>query len=198
MSFSIVIRRTHMYLALFLTPWILMYALAVFGVNHRGLFLGSEPPFVKFEKESEQSYEAAFSDDIEPRIVAEQILADLGLEGAYNVRYNKQKNTYNITRRDPVTPRRITYVPSENKVTVERQTFKTVNFLAGLHHRAGYRYDLFADDAWAFSVDLAVVAMVFWVLSGLWMWWELKVTHRWGLVSLLVGLGLFGFFILTI
>ena len=32
----------------------------------------------------------------------------------------------------------------------------------------------------AASVDLAITAMVFWVLSGLWMWWEMKATRGFG------------------
>ena len=187
-----------MYSALFLTPWILMYALAVLGVNHRDIFMSGERPFVRFETEKEQHYPAVFSEDVEPRMIAEQILADLGLEGTYIVRHNKQNGSYNIIRRDPVTPRRITYTPAEEKLVVERQLFRTVGFLAGLHHRTGYRQEQLMEDTWAFSVDAAIIGMIIWVLTGLWMWWELKVTRRWGLISLLVGSGLFGFFIFAI
>ena len=198
MSFNTVIRRIHLYLALFLTPWILMYAMAVFSGNHRGLFMKGEPPFVKFEKEKEQIYPAAFSENLEPRVIGEQILADLGLEGTYIVRHNKERGIYLILRRDPVTPRRITYIPAEEKLVVERQLFRTVNFLQGLHRRQGYRQKQLMDDTWAFSVDVVIISMIFWVLTGLWMWWGLKRTRRWGLVALLVGFGLFGFFIITI
>jgi hypothetical protein len=198
MSFKIVLSRTHMFLALFLTPWIIMYALAVFGGNHRDLFMKGGPPYVEFEKEMEKNYQAAFSEDVEPEMIAEQILTDLGMEGSYFVRQNKQKGIYIITRRDPVTPRRITYTPAEEKLVVERQIYSTVNFLQGLHHRLGYRHKQLSEDSWAFSVDLAILGMIFWVFSGLWIWWGLKGTRKWGLVSLLVGIGLFGFFIFTI
>ena len=187
-----------MYLALFLTPWILMYALAVFGVNHRDLFMSGERPFVRFETEKQEHYPAAFSEDVKPKMIAEQILADLDLEGSFGVRHNKQKGIYTIIRQDPITPRRITYTPAEEKLVVERQLFRTVNFPSGLHHRAGYRSKHLIVDAWAFSVDLAIIGMIFWALSGLWMWWELKVTRLWGLVSFLVGCGLFGFFLIAI
>ena len=36
--FSKVVRRTHMYLALFLFPWMLMYALSTLAMNHRAIF----------------------------------------------------------------------------------------------------------------------------------------------------------------
>jgi hypothetical protein len=198
MTFNIFIRRTHLYLALFLTPWILMYALAVFGGNHRALFVSEDTPHVKLEKEKEQNYQAAFTEDVDPRLVGELILADLGLEGTYIVRHNKQRGIYLILRRDPINPRRITYIPAEEKIIVERQLLNPVNFLQGLHHRNSYRQENLMDDSWAISVDLAIIGMIFWVLSGLWMWWGLKLTRRWGLVALLAGFGLFGFFLIAI
>ena len=187
-----------MYLALFLTPWILMYALAVFGGNHQNLFRSDGPAYVRFEKEKEQAYQAVFSEDVNPGLVAEQILADLDLEGTYIVRKNQHNGTYLILRRDPVTPRRITYDPGGEKLIIERQIFGTMNFLQGLHHRQSYRHKNLMDDSWAFSVDLAIAGMIFWVLSGLWIWWGLKGTRKWGLVSLIIGAGLFVFFVLAI
>jgi len=47
-------------------------------------------------------------------------------------------------------------------------------------------------------VDLVIVAMVFWVFSGLWMWWELKATRTLGAVLMFAGAGLFAMFLFTI
>jgi hypothetical protein len=47
-------------------------------------------------------------------------------------------------------------------------------------------------------VDLVILAMVFWVISGLWMWWEMKVTRRLGLAALLAGCCVFGFYLATL
>ena len=41
MSISKVVRRTHMYLALFLFPWVLMYALSTLVMNHRAVFVSA-------------------------------------------------------------------------------------------------------------------------------------------------------------
>ena len=41
MMISKVVRRTHMYLALFLFPWVLMYALSTLVMNHRALFVSA-------------------------------------------------------------------------------------------------------------------------------------------------------------
>lgn len=137
MSFTTLVRRIHLYLALFLTPWILMYAIAVFSANHRGLFKNEDPWHVKFELEKEQQYPAAFSENVEPQMVGEQILADLGIEGTFTVRHNKEKGIYLIKRRDPITPKRISYIPAEEKLVVEQKYFTSMDVLQALHHRQG-------------------------------------------------------------
>ena len=40
-----------------------------------------------------------------------------------------------------------------------------------------------------------VAGVIFWALSGLWMWWELKVTRRLGALALAGGVALFAFFL---
>ena len=83
---SKLIRRTHMYLALFLTPWMIIYALSGLVLNHgqavRGLYGGNFP---QFEKIGEREYTAAFSADADPRMIGAQILDHLDLAGTFNV-----------------------------------------------------------------------------------------------------------------
>ena len=55
-----------MYLALFLTPWMVVYALSSFIFNHHAFFSGGKP-LAQFEKVAELPYEAVFSDGIESR-----------------------------------------------------------------------------------------------------------------------------------
>ena len=66
-----------------------------------------------------------------------------------------------------------------------------------MHRRRGFGGSFVADNAWAVSIDVVVVAMIFWVLSGLWMWWELKITRATGLAVALGGVALFVVLILT-
>ena len=63
--------------------------------------------------------------------------------------------------------------------------------LQRLHRRRGYKQAYALEDTWGFTVDVAVVTMVFWSLSGIWLAWELKTTRVWGTLSFVVGLGLF-------
>ena len=195
---SKLLRRTHLYLALFLTPWILMYAASTFVMNHRtwfrSLYGGPSPAPVM---EREQTYDAVFPEGAGPKQIAAQILAGLNLEGAFNAS-RRPDGTVVINRLDPVTPRRITYRPANHNLTIERTPWETRAYLERMHRRRGYQYGRPMEDAWAVSVDLFIAAVVFWVLSGVWMWWELKTTRRWGALAAAAGIALFAFFLVAI
>ena len=197
--FSKVIRRIHMYLSLFLTPWVLMYGLSTAAMNHRDflkdLYGGSAP---KYESISSLTYDGKFTDGVDSRLVAEQILDDLGMAGSHRVRGKLESGRIQIFRHDPVSPKRITFRPESGELVVEREIFLAPSFLERMHRRRGYGKGFLIDDSWAVSVDTVIFAMVFWVLSGLWMWWELKVTRKIGLACLAGGMGLFTFFLFTI
>jgi len=97
-----------------------------------------------------------------------------------------------------VAPRRLTYIPAEGKVVIEKQAFRGSAFLERMHRRRGFQSGYPLENAWAFSVDLVIVAMIFWVASGLWMWWEMKATRFWGAVFAAGGMAIFGLFLFTI
>ncbi|MFT5367795.1 MAG: hypothetical protein ACI8V2_002756 [Candidatus Latescibacterota bacterium] len=196
--FSKIIRRSHMYLALFLVPWVLMYALSTIVMNHRHFFqewYNHEP--VEWTLEREIPYTATFSTDAKRWMVAEQILSDLNMEGSHGARGGLD-NQITITRNNTVTPQRIIYNPKTQTLRIENQAFRTNAFLERMHRRRGYNQKYLTDDLWAITVDLFILATVLWVVSGLWMWWELKVTRKWGAVSIASGIALFTFFLFTI
>ncbi len=190
---SKLIRRTHMYLALFLGPWVLMYALSTFVMNHRILFRGEAPQPPKWEVISDGPYRGEFPAGADREQMAAQILAGLDMDGAHQA--NLREGTLTILRNEAIRPVRLTYTVSANRLLVERQTWENTAFLERMHRRRGYQHPYALDDTWAFSVDLFIAAMLFWLLSGLWMWWEMKATHKWGGVSLAAGAALFGLFL---
>jgi hypothetical protein len=182
---SRLLRRTHMYLALFLAPWMLGYALSTIVMGHAW----TAPQ--TFAVERELQYDANFQADLAPREQARQILVALDLDGAFSVQGPDPQGRLTINRQDLLTPRRIVYT-AEGHVTVEKGAFRTTTFLNRFHHRRGYDQPYAADKAMALSVDLVVVAMVFWGVSGLWMWWEMRVTRGWGAICALGGILVFG------
>lgn len=181
-----------MYLALFLTPWMIGYAVSTLLMNHEA----GRP--VVFEQEREQRYDVKFEPGTPPRVVAGQVLSDLHMEGTFGVAAPAPDGRLTITRQDIVAPRRVTLYPAEHRLTIERAKVDAVGYLYRFHRRRGYEPPFAADRAMAISVDLVIAAMVFWALSGLWMWWEMRATRLWGLACALLGMGLFAFFALTI
>jgi hypothetical protein len=189
-TLSLLLRRVHMYLALFLFPWMFMYAVSTLAMNHRRAFAA---PSV-FEKERELAYDGVLPENAPPRVVSEQLLQSVGLNGAHNV--SLKQGVYVINRTDLTTPRRLTYTPSDKKLVIERLPFRANALLERFHRRRGYATGYALDTAWAVSVDLAIAAMVFWALSGLWMWFEMRTaTRRLGLLALAGGVALFGFYL---
>jgi hypothetical protein len=180
-----------MYLALFLFPWMLMYALSTLVMNHRALFAGPPAPF---ERERELVYDGVLPENAPLRAMSVQLLASVGLDGAHNVTQRKD-GTVVINRNDLITPRRLTYTPADRRLVIERLPVRANAFLERFHRRRGYATGYRLDSAWAVTVDAAIVAMIFWGLSGLWMWWEMKVTRGLGLIALVGGAGLFLFYL---
>lgn len=59
-------------------------------------------------------------------------------------------------------------------------------FLTRLHLASGYPGSPDARWFWAVVVDVMGVVLVFWGVSGLFMWWQIKATRRWGILVVLL------------
>src|SRR5262249_43233473 len=189
------IRRVHMFAGLFLAPWMLMYALSTLVMTHRDYvssFYPSKNPAMVTERQLD--YSGSFPTNLTREQIGQQILQHIGLDGTYDVSGGRNGKPLVIHRRHALCTRRITFDASKNNLLVEREEFRALSFLERMHRRRGYNaYPL--ENTWGFTVDVAVVTMVFWSLSGLWLWWEIKATRRWGALSLAAGTGLFAIFL---
>jgi hypothetical protein len=170
----------------------LTYAVSTIAMNHR------MPRPTVFVQERDLTYPNSFEPETPPREIAQQILLDLDLEGAFGVQGPAADGRLTINRQGMLSPRRITFTPHDRRVLVERMDLETSGFLNRFHRRRGYQQPFAADKAMAVSVDAVIVAMVFWALSGLWMWWEMRTTRLWGIACVATGLGIFTLFVLTI
>jgi hypothetical protein len=181
-----------MYLALFLAPWMIGYALSTMAMQHR------MPRPTLFVIERQQDYANVFEPGTPPREIAQQILSDLDLEGAFGVQGPTPDGRITINRNGMLSPRRITFHQQDQRLVVERMQLETSGFLNRFHRRRGYQQPYVADVAMAVSVDAVIAAMVFWALSGLWMWWEMRATRLWGAACAVTGIGIFTIFVFTI
>ena len=189
---SRLVRRIHMFTGLFLGPWMVMYALSTLVMAHHeyvNSFYSSKSPVMV--KQRELDYSRSFPTNLTRDAIAQQILNDLGMDGAYSVSGGRDGRPLVIQRQHAMPQRRLTFDASTSKITIEREEFRTPTILERLHRRRGYKQPYALEDTWGFTVDVAVVTMVFWSLSGIWLAWELKTTRVWGALSFVVGLGLF-------
>jgi hypothetical protein len=62
----------------------------------------------------------------------------------------------------------------------------TRTFLLRLHLAHGFPGSVNARWFWAVAVDAMFISMVFWGLSGVFMFWQIKAVRRWGIAVLLV------------
>jgi hypothetical protein len=193
------VRRIHMFTGLFLGPWMLMYAASTWVMAHREFVLSFYPTKAPpLSMERELNYPRAFRTEATREEIARQIVADLGLEGRHSVSGGRNGQPLIITRQHAAIARRITYDPATRKIAVQREEFRAMVFLERMHRRRGYDQPYPWEDTWGFLVEVAVLAMVFWSLSGFWLWWELKPTRKWGTVALLAGPALFVLFLLML
>ena len=197
-----VLRRIHMYVALALGPWMLMYALSGIVMNHRPFFNGLYGGQMhKWEVERELTYPGQFSADATADEIARAILTELDLDGPHWLQNQSRDGRIvrmTIWRQNPVHPRQITYGPDDGKVVIHKQVFRTPTFLMGIHHRRGMHHEYVAANVWGGVVDLLIVAMLVWCVSGVWILAKIPEARRWGAIGLIVGVGVFAFFLCMI
>ena len=203
MKFNILNRRLHLYFALTLLPWVLIYGISAipFTRPHLADSLYNNDPSL-WVLRLEHPYNRDVPEGLsrgELGVVGAEILVDLGIEvrstfGVYTLR--KQRITTYV--RDFWNYTRITYDMDKQHIKIEDKRFRWNQFLSGLHQRGGFAQESVLNDLWAVVVDLVAIGFVLWVASGLYMWWHLKQTRRWGLVALLGGLLSFTIFIFAL
>jgi hypothetical protein len=197
MTFNHLNRRTHLYLALILMPWFLMYGVSSIPFSHQS-WLGDyyKDGVQNWKLRFDQTYERVVDDKEDLRASGRSILSDLGLEGAFGI--NRRNNRVTIYLFDFWSSVRVTYNLQKKWIKVEDKRFRWDHFITGLHARGGFQQDNALNDAWAVIVDLVCLSFVVWIASGIYMWWLLGHTRAWGWVALLSGVVTFIVFLLNL
>ena len=182
-NWNLLFRRTHLYLGLVLIPWMLIYALSTFALNHGEHFRAyraTEPLWLPLW-EKDYAFEAP-PDAAGLRAATQSLLADHGLSGAFFARHQGQR--LNINVQNFWHPLRVTYDFTTKKLRSEERRSTPLDVLIRLHERTGYGQGGPLNNLWAFFVDLFSVATLAWITTGLYLWWKLSATRRWGWLAL--------------
>lgn len=185
MKFNLLNRRAHLYLAMFLLPWFLMYGVTSLPFNHNGffraLFEDDSPAWsTVFDREYVRPVP---EDEAGLRQFGAAVLEEAGLEGSFGT-YRPDPRQIHIYWFTFWQSQRITYFVDEGRLLAEKRVFRWNEFLTSLHARGGYQQDSVLADAWAVVVDVISLGMIVWVASGLIMWWQLRRLRTWGAVAL--------------
>ena len=190
MTFNLINRRVHLYLSLCLLPWFFVYGLSSIPITHnlREWFDDGNPQWItRFDRE----YSLPVPKGVDLKRIGAQILKDAGLKGTFGI--NRRNGKLNINQVRFTSRTRLTYFIQEDRLLAEDRRFRWDQFLIGIHVRGGFHHDSFLYDAWAVVVDIVQIGILIWIASGIYMWWLLSQTRRWGFVAL--GSGLLSFFI---
>ncbi|MHC4179546.1 MAG: hypothetical protein ACYSWU_18700 [Planctomycetota bacterium] len=165
-------RSLHLYTGLFLIPWMMVYAASAFFLNHgphfRELFNITPPTWETLQKLD------FVPDDSFPQEQADQAKAILrlaDLEGPHRILPRAPAHQMIVFRICGTGNYRITWHRSQSLIIVEKQQpFSFFRLVHYLHFRGGYAQPYFALIAWAVVVDLVVLSILLWVVSGLYIW----------------------------
>ena len=185
LNWNLLFRRTHLYLGMALIPWMLIYALSTFVFNHRERFRGYRAADPQWFQIWEKEYALATPAGDSPaalRATTHRLLSDQGLSGAFGVR--RQGQRLNINVQNFWHPQRLTYDFMTKKLRAEEKRFAWIELLARLHERTGYGQGGALHNLWALVVDVYCVTTLVWIGTGLYLWWKLSETRRWGWAAL--------------
>ena len=192
-------RRAHLYLGLFLMPWLLMYGLSSFIVIHHTWFPTDRPG-------SELLLETAYSRPVnlqgannspELRAAAQGILKESNLEGAFWAD-KPNPDTLHIERfsfRESIS---LIYSAKDQTLKAERQSIRLSRLPQEMHFRGGYLQPGLGNTLWGLLVDIACVSILIWVASGLIMWWRLTRLRTWGAIAVCGGILSFALLVWTL
>jgi hypothetical protein len=202
MTFPHLNRRTHLYLGLFLLPWVLLYGVSSIPFSHSAWFEAQDKAkgLPNWKPLFERAYDTPVPEGDELREWGRQLLRETGLLQQFGDKVNfgvyrqgpDQVNIYVYTFSRSV---QVKYLPATRRLRAEEKRFRWDHFLTGMHAKGGFEQEGWVNDSWGVVVDLVSLSFLIWIASGLYMWWSLPSLRLWGWVALLAGGASFSLFL---
>jgi hypothetical protein len=190
-------RGLHLYTSMFLVPWMVVYAVSAFCINHSGWFVEKGQPAQKWESVRETAFtpDAGFPTDPEEQVAA--LLAAVDMEGPYRIMGVPDAIQLTILRISVPGHYRVTWQRTRNHVVIDRlkpaSLYSSVN---NLHFLIGYGQSSWLVWIWAVIVDAVTISTVIWVISGIYLWARRRRKRLLG--GLCLGAGCLLFLVLVI
>ncbi|MBI5383460.1 MAG: PepSY-associated TM helix domain-containing protein [Verrucomicrobia bacterium] len=190
-------RDLHLYVGLFLSPLVLVFAVSTVLLNHNWK---TEPR----RAAKTTAVPVQISGEIGSLDQAKRILAQLRVTGEINyVRHSANEQRLVIPVMKPGETTRVEVDLRAQTATAERQAEGLGAALIYLHkmpgpHLAKYRGNWIYNVFWAVFADATVWGMLFLTVTGLYLWWVLKAERAVGFVLLVAGVASFALLVIAL
>lgn len=186
------LRDLHLYLGLFISPFILLFAASVFYLNHGKLDQGTQPPPATYR---DLTIPDGF-DRVKGREAADRahaILRQIGVTGEIGfLRYvaNERHLIFPVSRAGSEAT--IDVDLDARTATVTRRSMGLWESLSYLHkmpgpHNVAIRGNWIGTRAWRVLADTTIYLLLFISVSGIYLWWAITAERRIGLALLTAG-----------
>jgi len=190
MTFSHLNRRVHLYLGLALLPWLFMYGISSVPFAHNQYFERRDAAkgIPLWTLRSTHTVDAAIPPDPEAlRAFGASLMQHAGLAASTFGAYRQSPTQVNVYVYSFWASTQLKYYADRKQLTVEDRRFRWDHFLTGMHARGGFEQEGLLVRSWSVIVDLVCLAIVLWIASGLFMWWGLPGSRRWGWLAIVAG-----------
>lgn len=180
------IRDLHLYVGLFLSPFVLLYAASAVLLNHAYLPWGGQDA----PRTATQPFRVQVRDSEDGLAVARQIREQLGIHGEIGyVSREKGNARLNFPIETPVTVTRVRVDLTAGTATVERKNTGVWDAAIYLHktpgpHNVKLRGNWVFMRFWRWVADASVYLLLFLTATGIYLWTVLKAQRRTGLLCL--------------
>jgi hypothetical protein len=185
-------RTLHLYTGLFLSPWMVVYAISAFNLNHSPWFTDTLKLALKWEEQRRIDFYPDASFPVDPKEQGQALLEYIDLAGPFRIQGEPNSTQMILYRPCATGPYRVTWQRQQSKVIVDRFVPASFySYLNNLHFQ--HRYDLPAAAyvTWAIVVDLVTSSTILWVASGIYLWARKPRKRTLGGIFLLAGCALF-------
>ena len=180
MSVLLFVRRLHLYLGLFLLPWVVLFGVTSYPFSHPA------PVQPKWTVQQDRAYSLDVPAGADLRTIGARIHTDAGFGGGFYVNQPSPQRI-NVHHPDFFHPTRITYFVQERRLLAEQREFVWRQVLTSMHAHAGYELGGLWNIVWAVVIDVLCLALVLWIGTGVIMWWLLPGSRGWGWLAIAAG-----------
>jgi hypothetical protein len=174
------VRTIHLYAALFLAAFVVMYAVTGFIMYRSSWFPNHHKDTVRqvvfqWEPLLGSGDNRAVFDYLES--IQAQVGKDLGLEGRYEFSRKEKDGRFTLFYLRPGSQERVFFTPGMDSVEVSRRDYGFAQMMNRMHQFHGYKGGVLFW-LWGFLLDLVSLSMILFGVSGVYLWYTLKSTQR--------------------